>query len=280
MNNILKIIFLFFFISSCLCCCYSPRYVYSPSTQNIPTLHRKNDLEFSAFYAGSINAFEKKGNSNSGFDMHVAWAVSNHFAAILNESFRSEKNGSNDTYFYGDSSLLSYKSNFTEFGAGYYNSVQHNDKMQFQVFGGVALGSSNIFDEYNSNGLLTNKYHKSSVTKIFIQPSIIYSPLKFFSGTLTSRFTEVVFTHIHTNYTPTELDNYILDSLTVSPVFFWEPSVSYTFAFKKLPLKLRVQGSISVLLNHRFVEHKTGNIAFGLIADFSKKRIRSRSRKN
>jgi hypothetical protein len=270
----MKFSFLSFFVSLCMLSCYSPRYVYSPVTQNIPTLHKKNDLELAAWYGGSLNIFKEKGNYNRGFDIHTAWAISNHIAAILNESFRWEKNGGNDSFFPDDSSLLSYKRNFTEIGAGYFSAVGYNEKMQFQLFGGAAFGSSNIADDYISNNVHTNKYHNSSVTKVFIQPAIIYNPVKYFSGALSSRFTEVIFTHIRTNYTPTELDNYILDSLTVSPVFFWEPAVSYTFGFKKIPVKLRIQGSISILLNHRFVEHRTGNLGLGIIADFSKWRIR------
>ncbi len=273
----MKVAILLVSVSLCMLSCYAPRYVYSPSTQNIPLLHKKNDLEFSGFYAGAVNAFKEKGNSIKGLDLHGSWAVSNHFAIMLNESFRWEKNSSNDSFFANDSSLLKYKRNFTEMGAGYFGPIAYNEKMQFQLFGGVAFGSSDISDDYISNTVYTGKYHNSSVTKIFIQPAIIYNLSKNFSGALTSRFTEVIFTHIHTNYTPQELDNYILDSLTVSPVFFWEPAASYTFGFKKLPLKLRIQGSISILLNHRFVEHRTGNVAVGIIADFAKKTIRRKS---
>jgi hypothetical protein len=279
MKNITVVVSLFF-ICTFMLSCYSPRYVYTPTTQGIPLLHNKNDLEFSGFYAGSINVFREKGNSNSGFDLHVAWAFSNHFAAMLNQSFRWEKNGGNDSFFPTDSSLLSYNENFTEFGLGYFTPVAYNDKMQLQIFGGLAFGSSHITDNYFSNGVNSLKYHNSNVTKIFLQPAIIYTPLKNFSTALGSRFTEIIFAHIRTNYTPTELDNYILDSLTTSPVFFWEPTVSYTFGFKKLPLKVRIDGSIAVLLNHRFVEHRTGNIGVGIIADIAKKRIKGSSSKN
>lgn len=260
-----------------VCSCYSPRYVYSPSTQNIPLLHNKNDLEFAASYSGSANINSSKSDYNRGIDLNAAWAISDHLAAMLNESIRWEKNNANDTYFYGDTSQLSYKRNFAEIGLGYFTSPQSNKKMQLQIFGGAAFGTSNIADDYNSNGTSYNKYHISKATKIFIQPAIIYTPVKNFSGALSSRFTEVIFTHIHTNYSRDELDNYILDSLKVSPVFFWEPAVSYTFGFKKIPLKLRLQGSISILLNHRFIEHRSGNISVGIIGDFSKKRIRKRA---
>lgn len=281
MKGFIKNCFIFLFISIALSSCYAPRYVYGPSTQNIPLLNKKNDVELSAFYGGSLNDFKGEGNHNRGFDIHTAWAISNHFAIMFNESARWEKNGDNDTFFYNDSSSLSYKRNFTEFGFGYFSSVHHNEKMKFQVFGGIAFGTSKISDDYFSNGIQTDKYHNSNVTKIFIQPALIYSPTKLFSGALTSRFTEIIFAHINTNYTLAELDNYILDSLRTSPIYFWEPAVSYTFSFKKIPVKLRLQGSVSILLNHRFVEHRTGNIALGIIADISKrKKVKESDSKN
>ncbi|MEP6948854.1 MAG: hypothetical protein ABI863_06255 [Ginsengibacter sp.] len=276
----MKIIIFLFLSSMSLCACYSPRYVYSPATQNIPLLNKKNDLELSAFYAGSIDAFEKKGNYNRGIDLQTAWAISNHFAVILNESARWEKNGGNDSFFPNDSSFLSYKRNFTEIGLGYFSPAKNNKKMQFQVFGGAASGSSKIYDDFTSNSTHVNKYHYSRVTKIFIQPAIMYSLFKNFSTALSSRFTEVIFSHIRTNYTPTELDNYILDSIAVSPVFFWEPAVSYTFGFKKFPVKFQIQGSITVLLNHRFVEHRNANIGIGLTCDFPKKTRRKPAASN
>jgi hypothetical protein len=263
-------IIIFLLSSMSLYSCYSPRYVYSPSTQNIPLLNKKNDLEVSAFYAGSINAFDEKGNYNRGFDLQTAWAVSNHFAVMLNEGACWEKNGGNDSFFQNDSSFLSYKRNFTEVGAGYFTSAKKNKKMQFQVFGGAAFGASKIYDDFTSNSSRVDKYHYSRVTKIFIQPAVLYSPFKNFFTALSSRFTEVIFSHIRTNYTPAELDNYILDSIGVSPVFFWEPAVTYSLGFKKFPVKFRVQGSITVLLNHRFVEHRNGNLGIGLVYNFLK----------
>lgn len=276
----IKFIFLLFFISEFMYSCYSPRYVYSPSVQNIPLLNKKNELEFSAYYSGSPNFLKEKNNSNNAFDIQAAWAFSNHFAVMINEGYGKEKNNSNDSYFANDSSLLSYKKNFIEMGIGYFTLAKYNAKMQFQLFGGAAFGSSKITDDFISNNIYTAKYHNSRVTKIFLQPAIIYSPVNNFTTALSSRFTEIIFTHIHTNYTATELDNYILDSLTVSPVFFWEPAMSYTFGFKKIPVKLRIQGSITVLLNHRFIEHKTGIASIGIVADISKKKIKNQSPKN
>lgn len=264
----MKIIAFIFFISLAVTSCYSPRYVYSPSIQNIPILHKRNDIEITGFYGGSIDAFKAKGNYNRGFDIHSAWAISNHFAVMLNESIQWEKNDGNDSFFQNDSSLLSYNRNFIEIAAGYFSSSAKNKKLQLQVFGGAAVGSSKIFDDFISNNTHVNKYHYSSVTKIFIQPALVYSLFKNLSTAFSSRFTEVLFSNIRTNYSNEELDNYILDSIAVSPVFFWEPAVNYTFGFKKFPLKFNLQGSISVLLNHRFVEYRSSNIGIGVVYNF------------
>ena len=272
MKNILISFFIFCYISSC----YTPRYVYSPVTQNIPSIDKKNDVELSANYGTSINIFHSKSNYNRGLDLHTAWAFSNHFAIMLNENFRWESNGANDTFFQRDSSFLTYKRNFTETGAGYFTSMKKNKKMLFQVFAGAAFGSSKISDDFFSNSILTKKYYQSRVTKLFIQPSFIYKRGPNFNAALSSRFTEILFSHIRTNYTSVELNNYLLDDLTFSPVFFWEPAITYTFGFKKFPFKFRAQGSVSVLLNHRFVEHRSSNIGIGLVSNFVQRKQKKR----
>jgi len=56
-----------------LLCLLLAQYIYSPPTQNIPLLSKKNDVELSAFYAGAINAFKEKGSYIRGFDIHTGW---------------------------------------------------------------------------------------------------------------------------------------------------------------------------------------------------------------
>ena len=150
--------------------------------------------------------------------------------------------------------------------------MKANKKMQFQVFTGAAFGSSKIFDDYFSNSILSKKYFQSRVKKLYIQPAFVFKPNPNFNAALSTRFTEVAFSHIATNYDAAELNNYLLDNINTSPLFFWEPALTYTFGFKNLPVKFRVQGSISVLLNHRFIEHRSSNIGLGLVADIIQKK--------
>ena len=273
----MKKILINFFICSFLSSCYTPRYVYSPPTQNVPSIDKKNDVELSANYGTSLDIFHSKGNYNRGIDLQSTWAISSHFAVMLNENFRWESNRTNDTFFQSDSSSLTYKRNFTELGAGYYTAMKNNKKMQFQVFAGAAFGSSKISDDFFSNNILRKKYHQSKVTKLFIQPAFIFKPGPNFNAAFSTRFTEILFSRIRTNYNSSELNNYLLDSITDSPLFFWEPALTYTFGFKKFPFKFRVQGSISVLLNHRFVEHRTSNISIGLVSNFIQHRTKKKA---
>src|SRR5436305_11809212 len=141
-NEFMKISILVSLGSLALYSCYSPRYVYTPSIHNIPSLNRKNDVQVAAFYSGFAGILTKNDRYNNGFDIHAAWAISNHFAAMINESLHYEKNSANDSFLAADSSLLSYKSNTTEFAAGYFTAGKRNKRIQLQVFGGMATGTS------------------------------------------------------------------------------------------------------------------------------------------
>lgn len=272
----MKKILVIFLVCCCAVSCYTPRYVYSPPTQNIPGLDKKNDVELSSHYGTSLDLFHSKGNYNRGIDLHTAWAFSNHFAIMINQNFRWERNKTNDTYFQNDSSSLKYRRGFTEIGLGFFTPMKANKKMQFQVFTGAAFGSSKIFDDFFSNNILSKKYFQSRVTKLYIQPAFVFKPDPNFTAALSTRFTEVLFSHVSTNYNAAELSNYLLDSISTSPLFFWEPALTYTFGFKKVPIKFRIQGSISVLLNHRFVEHRSSNIGLGLVADIIQKKSKKK----
>src|SRR5687767_10270467 len=76
--------------------CYSPRYVYSPSTLNIPALHKKGDLRAGGYFAtGGGNppiTLDSKREYNSGVDLHSAYAVSGRFAIMINQYNRWERN--------------------------------------------------------------------------------------------------------------------------------------------------------------------------------------------
>ena len=271
-----------FFIVLLFSSCYSPRYVYSPVTQDIPMVSKKNDLKVAAFIAGGLSGYRNKGSQNAynlGMDLHAAYAFSNHFAAMLNQYNRWERNGSNNDVFAGDSIVIKYKRGLTEIGGGYYSSF-NNQNTCFQFFAGVAIGKFFINESNAHNRTVTGRFHYSNIDKIFIQPAIISGMKKNFTAAFSSRFSMVYFDKITTDYSAAELNNYFLSDLSQSPVFFWEPSMTYLFGFKHLQaLKVEIQLGISVLMNRRFVDYRTMNAALGVTTDFKWKHKTGRDMK-
>ncbi len=263
----MKKILIIIFVSSALASCYSPRYVYSPPTQNIPILKEKNDVEVVAFYAGSLNMASSNKNYNRGMDLHAAYAVSDHFALMVNENGRWERNGNSD-FHPKDSSSLSYKRNFTEIAGGYYSRIGQNNKTFFQIFGGAAFGKSTILDNAILSGIPVDKFHKSNVTKIFIQPAFIGNFTDNFSLSFSSRFTRVGFSHIQTDYTAEEVHRYKLDSLSNFKIFFFEPAMNITFGFPDVPVKFRFQSTFSTLFGMHYFWYRKSNVAIGVVYNF------------
>lgn len=235
--------------------------------QNIPLLKEKNDLELAANYGGSMNIFESEHNYNRSLELHSAYALSNHFAIMANQEFRWERNGDNDTHP-KDSSSLFYKRNFTEVATGYYTNLGRTSVTQFQIFAGAAFGKSKLSDQSIANGVQINKFHNSNVTKLFIQPAFIGNFTDNFSLSFSSRFTNVSFSNIQTDYTPEEVSKYQLDSLAQFNMLFWEPAINITFGFPDVPIKFRLQWGLSVLTGGHFFWHRNTNVGFGIVYNF------------
>ena len=256
--------------------CYSPRYVYSPVTQNIPLINKKNDVKVAGYLAGGgsgTNNLSSPGAYNLGLDLHTAYAVTDHFAVMLNQYNRWERNGRNNDVFAGDSILILYKRSLTEMGVGYYKSMNDHNSC-FQLFGGFATGKFMINESSARNRTANGRFHTSHVNKIFIQPSIISGMTKNFTAAFSSRFSMVYYDKINTDYSDAELKQYFLTDLSASPVFFWEPTMSYMFGFKKLKgIKVETQLGIAILMNRRFVDYRTLNLAIGVISDLRFKKI-------
>lgn len=254
-------------IASCLASCYSPRYVYGPSTQNIPLLQEKNDFEVSANYGGSLNVFQSYHNYNRGLDLHGAYALSDHFALMVNKNFRWERNGNPGTHP-KDSSNLFYKRNFTEIAAGYYTGLGRKTGTQFQVFAGAAFGKSKLSDQSILNGILLNKFFNDNVTKLFIQPALIGNISDNFAIAFSTRFTNVSFSNIQTDYTSEEVNKFQLDSLSHFNMLFWEPAINITFGFPDVPVKFRYQMGFAILTGGHFYWHRNTNVGIGIVYDF------------
>ena len=252
--------------------CYSPRYVYSPPTQNIPQINKKGNVNLGGYFAsGGGSSWRDYPNVhayNLGMDLHSAYALSDHVVLMINKYNRWEKNDGANDFNPGDSTIVNYHRALTEFAAGYFTSLKRDKENSFfQVLGGVAVGKFRFTETSLNNGIPFIRFHNSNITKLFVQPGFILGQKKSFSTSFSSRFNAIFYRKIKTNYNSTELKNYFLEDLS-SSVFFWEPAITFSFGFRKLRgIRLNIQSGFAVLMNKRFVDYRTVNFAFGVITN-------------
>ena len=265
--------FFIFYLSSC----YTPRYVYSPSAQNVPAFTKKGESKLAANYSFNLSNNSVKDSvpvraRARGYDLQAAYAFTNHLAIQVNYFHRTERNAGDYDAGVKDSVVINYKRNLTEIGLGYFHGLDDNKQAVIQLFAGVGFGNFSFTDNgKDQNRVLRSRFHQMDVTKIFIQPAFTIRSKDNFAGSLSSRFSIVYFKNIKTNYTATEQDNYKLDSLSYSPRVFWEPAIINTFGFKKLPgLQFEFQMGFAFLVSRRFVDARAFNFSAGLLFDLPK----------
>lgn len=257
--------------------CYTPRYAYSPSAHNVPVLTKKGDSKLAFNY--SVNFADNRVKENvstkgkaSGYDVQAAYAFTNHWAMQVNYFHRKERNAGDFDSNVLDSTVINYKRNLTEIGAGYFKTLNSNKKAAVQIFAGIGFGKFSFTDNgKDQSNVYRSRYHTMNITKIFIQPALMIRGKKNFAASLSSRFSTIYFKNITTDYSATELDNYKLDSLSYRPRFFWEPSIVNTFGFKKLPgVQLEFQTGMAVLMSRLFVDYRAFNFSAALLFDLPK----------
>lgn len=274
MNFFRVAFFLFFACLLLLNSCYTPRYVYSPSAQNVPLLTEKGDSKLGLLYStngGGIRTENEKEyrKFGRGIDIQGAYAISNRFALQANFYQRREQNGGDFGFRDSGYSIIKYQRHLAEAGFGYYDKVDPSGKLIFQAFAGIGFGKFKFDDKgQDDTGAPFHRFHESSITKFFIQPAIMYQNAKRSSATLVSRFSIINYGNIKTDYSQLELEQYELAVLGKSPAVFWEPGFVHNFGFKKMPfLRLEYQFGFSILMSSRFVDARSLIFSAGLQAD-------------
>lgn len=271
------------------CCllfsCYSPRYVYSPVSVNVPLLAKKGDSKLGGYYAvnpGEKSAITGAGKLNSGYGLDVqgAYAFTNHLAIQGNYSKRWEKNYADFNLNNSDSSIINYKRNSVEFGIGYYTYIDRRRNSFFQLFGGAGLGHSSFTDKFFTGNLPARNFNMD-VTRLYLQPSILMRYGEGFASSFSSRVSVIYFKNVKYDYTTEEAERYQLNDIGKSTKIFWEPAFINAFGLKKLPgLKLEIQLTMAFLMTQKFVDYRTYNLSAGLLLDIPKFFAKKQPEKN
>ena len=244
--------------------CTTPRYAYSPAAQNVPVFIKKGDSKLGAYYStNSLGGEQPNGsitnNRSRGFDLNGAFAITDHFAVQTNYFYRWEK-----TTVGADSIILRYKRNLTEVGLGYFLPANNKGNVYFQFFAGIGLGRFSFTDVDK----IAVNFHQANVTKIYLQPAVIFGSKSSFTTSLSIRASILSYSKIKTSYNPSQLKTYKLDSLNKGTRIFFEPAVVARYRFKKFPgVSLEVQGGIALPASRQFVNYRFLNFSIGTSVD-------------
>lgn len=244
--------------------CDTPRYIYSPAAHNVPVLTKKGDSKIGAVYSTNAVGQEKKNgveidNRSRGYDLHGAVAITNNFAVQAAHFYRWEKTEGGP-----DSITIKYKRNLTEIGLGYYLPINDKGNTFFQVFAGAGLGRFSFTDVEKT----ANNYHQANITKIYLQPAMLYKSKGSFTTSVAVRFSNINYSKIKTNYTSAQLSDYHLDNLSGRAKWFLEPATVSSFGFKNVPgLRFEVQGGLSFLMARDYVDYRKFNFSVGTWID-------------
>lgn len=244
--------------------CNTPRFIYSPAAHNVPVLTKKGDSKIGAVYSTNAVGNEsvndvKVDNRSRGYDLHGAVAITNNFAIQAAHAYRWERTTGGP-----DSITIKYKRNLTEIGLGYYLPVNDKRNTFFQVFAGAGLGKFS-FTDFDKTG---NYYHQANITKIYLQPAILFKSKGSFTTSVAVRFSGISYSKVKTNYSASQLSDYDLQDLTGRSKWFFEPASVSSFGFKGLPgLRFEVQGSLSFLMAREYRDYRKFNFSIGTWLD-------------
>lgn len=245
--------------------CNTPRHIYSPAAHNVPVLTKKGDSKIGAVYSTNPVGQETRNgveidNRSRGFDLQAAVAITDHFAMQAAHAYRWEK-----TQGGPDSTNLKYQRNLTELGVGYYMPVNDNKNVFFQVFAGAGLGRFS-FTDVDKTG---SYYHQVNITKIYVQPAILFKSKGSFTTSVALRFSGINYSKIRTNYSVAQLDDYHLENLNSRAKWFLEPGSVSSFGFKGMPgLRFELQAGFSFLMTqNNYVDYRKVNFSIGTWLD-------------
>lgn len=207
--------------------CYTPRYSYAPTRVNAPMLQQKGELQAN----GSISALK-------GFDASAAYAISSHFGAMLNSSWRNDHQSGNvnGPYEVLAPDKITYHRTATDLGVGWFTRID-SSKWTFEIYGAYGRGKFSIEDTGNlrgSSGTPYFRYYDSKVDRIILQPAVGHTTSNaqfiFFVRILGQRYFD-----ISTTYTPDELERYRIPQSTSRYLTFIEPGLTFRFYLAAVP---------------------------------------------
>lgn len=251
-------------------CTMPYRYIYTATPPNNPYFIEKGESKLAGYYSGAWHGGDPSQRRSGGWDLQGAYAIGNHWAVTAGYLNRNEIDG----YRYNDGDnnpqgpYLHYKRNLFDIGTGYFVALDKKKVATFNLYGGVALGKFSFADEDY------DKFHKSSITKTYFQPSLNYMPTPNIRLSFGSRLSFVHYGNIQTSYTQYEIEELSLNLINNQTITYIEPAFNMQFGLREFPgakLDFTISGTTRPFSDERILLFsRTSNVSIGFSFDLSK----------
>jgi hypothetical protein len=221
------------------------------------------------------------GHKNNGLDLQAAYAIGNNRALTTGFFERKEKDiYPSGKYNYFDSSIVNYKRHITDFGAGYFISLDRRQSVFFTIYGGLGIGKFSFTDNGIDKARINyNRFHNSAITKWFVQPSFNSIAVNYFRASFIARFSFVRYGNISTSYTNDELQYYWLDKIKNKTFAFVDPTFNLQFGIPPIDW-VKADGGFTFLSDPieeiSKIQARSFNASIGLCFDFFKLKNKSK----
>ena len=120
-----------------------------PNTRNAPLFREQGEAQISGYLC------------SGGLEAQVAYALTDHVAAIGSYAFMSTK----------ETKPISYdrKNSYGEIGLGYFDRTR---SLRYEIFGGYGMGQGTTADQYYFYGLNNTVAATGKMQRFFFQPSV------------------------------------------------------------------------------------------------------------
>ena len=237
-------------IVTCTSCVH---YYYAPNSNNVPLFKAKNEIRASVQYVET--AADADLESAQGVEVQTAYAVSNNAAVQLNflSAGKTDEDGSGS-------------GTYIEAAGGYFKPFGTKKKFVFETYAGAGFGSVKNHFIYNGSGDI-----KTSIGKVFIQPSIGFST-RYFSTAFSSKFSLVTLGSKSSSINEAEhqTDYAFVKSLKGGKSYlFWEPGIMLRGGFEQAQIILQFTENTT---NDESILISTATFSVGLIFQSLQKR--------
>jgi hypothetical protein len=254
-SNMKKIIFAFGLAGSLAILVSGCTSVYIPNVPNVPMFTQKGE-----FSGGAHTTL--KGN----ISFNTAYAVSDHFAVLLNGSTMNRERKKQDLQHH----LL-------EAGGGYYTSFGPDQRRVLEVYTGFGRGSSErVEKEKSPEGIITSERREGSFSKYFLQ--VNYSSKRKKSLRLVGHQfplnygTALRASYVNMNrHTLNGLDKPTEDNIFLEPIFYTRMTLSPTVQLQY------TSGSNFGLRNRKFLTAAHSVFSLGCVINVGGRKVNNRA---